>query len=156
MTTQGQNHRPVKQSVALVLANQGDLSQVLLVLRPDSDNEFPGMWGLPAGSLKPGETLEDVVRRIGSRKLGIDVNLGPQLGFGAQERPEYILEMTLLRAIPERHSNGISVDTPTPKGVNAGLTLYADWRWGDPMELESSAQSGSLCSKLLLDRLKTR
>ena len=156
MTTQEQNPKPVKRSVDLAMTNQGDLSQVLLVLRPDDDDEFPGMWGLPAASMKPREKLEDVVRRIGTQKLGVDLNLGPQLGFGTQERPEYVLEMTLLRAIPERHTGGISVDSLAPKDVNLDVTLYADWRWGDPMELEAAASDGSLCIKLLLDWLKSR
>lgn len=156
MITQEQNQKPVKRSVALALTNRGDLSQVLLVLRPEDDEEFPGMWGLPAGSMRPGEILEHVVRRIGTQKLGVDLNLGPQLGFGTQDRPAYTLEMTLLRAIPERHTSGISVDAPTPKEGDSGLTLYADWRWGNPMELEPAAKGGSLCSELLLDWLRNR
>ena len=156
MTTQTQNPKPVKHAVALVLSNRGDLNQILMVLRPDDDDEFPGMWGLPAASLKPGETLEDAVRRIGTQKLGVDLNLGPQLGFGTQDRPGYILEMILLRAIPERHSPGISVEKPTPNLTNLGITVYSDWRWGHSKELEFGALSGSLCSQLLLDWLSKK
>ena len=151
MTIQSQNPKPVKHSVALVMSNRGDLDQILLVLRPEDDDEFPGMWGLPAASIKPGETLEDAVRRIGTQKLGVELNLGPQFGFGTQDRPGYILEMILLRAIPERHSPGISVEEPTPYDANLGGTVYSDWRWGNPKALESSALGGSLCRQLLLD-----
>ena len=41
---------------------------------------------------------------------------------------------------------------PSTEG-DVGVTLYADWRWGEPEELTTSADSGSLCSQLLLESL---
>lgn len=152
MTTEAHKSKPIKRSVALLITNQGDLSRVLLVLRPDNDDEFPGMWGLPAASLKPGETLQATVRRIGVQKLGVDLVLGPELGYGSQERTDYVLEMVLIRAMPELHTGEFSVK----KGTGEGETQYDDWRWGNPQELEAGAQNGSLCSELLLDWIKAK
>ena len=59
--------KPKKRSVALVVVEEDDPSKVLLVWRPEDDEEFPGMWGLPAGSLRSNETYEEVARRIGTQ-----------------------------------------------------------------------------------------
>ena len=46
---------------------------LLLVRRPDDDDDLPGVWGLPAASLAEGESEEDAVRRAGREKLGVEV-----------------------------------------------------------------------------------
>ena len=46
---------------------------LLLVRRPDDDESLPGVWGLPAVSLAPGESEEDAVRRAGRDKLGVEL-----------------------------------------------------------------------------------
>ncbi len=59
-----------KHSVSLVIEGPEGL---LLVRRPDDDESLPGVWGLPAVSLAPGESEEDAVRRAGRDKLGVEV-----------------------------------------------------------------------------------
>ena len=46
---------------------------LLLVRRPDDDENLPGVWGLPAVSLAAGESEEDAVRRAGRDKLGVEL-----------------------------------------------------------------------------------
>ena len=150
--------KPVKKSVSLAVSRSA-LSQsaehrdaadyasgVLLVLRPDDDQDFPGMWGLPAGSLGLGESLEQAAERVGRQKLGVALELGSPLGSGRQERPDYTLKMWLYPAVL---AGGLPA-LPPKDGSASGVTFYLDWRWGSPEELADSASLGSLCSQLLL------
>ena len=57
---------PTKHSVAVVVS-KGD--QILAIGRPEDDDELPGIWGLPAGTRRGTETVEEVIRRIGQDKL---------------------------------------------------------------------------------------
>ena len=135
-----------KRSVALAVRPQNDDSSVLLIRRPDDDDEFPGAWGLPAATCIAPETLEDAARRIGLRKLGVEVRLGKIMGFGVQDRDDYVIEMHLFEAWLDDVAPTLAVDSE-----GSGLTYYTSWRWGDPSDLVESARMGSLCSRLLLD-----
>ena len=107
---------------------------LLLVRRPDDDESLPGVWGLPAVSLAPGEPEEDAVRRAGRDKLGVDVEPLEPVGSEAG--------MTDWRV---RVSSGEpAVPQPGPK------TQYTDLRWGEPAELVPAAREGSLCCRVLL------
>ena len=75
-----------KISVSLAIHRVGDNSRVLVVRRPDDDDEFPGMWGLPAASCRDGETLEEAAHRVGVDKLGVRLTLTRELASGVQER----------------------------------------------------------------------
>lgn len=138
--------KPVKQSVALAVRYKGEPDKVLLVRRPDDDDEFAGMWGLPAASCAPGESLEMAAQRIGSQKLGASLTLGNVIGSGSQERPAYVIEMTLYEALIESSE----LQLPASSG-DEGMTIYTSWRWGEPSDVSASARGGSLCSQLLLD-----
>ena len=59
-----------KRSVSLVIDGPEGL---LLVRRPDDDEDLPGVWGLPAVTLAENESEEDAVRRAGRDKLGVEV-----------------------------------------------------------------------------------
>ena len=61
---------PLKRSVSLVIEGPAG---VLLVLRPDDDDSLPGLWGLPAASLRAGESEQEALARAGREKLGVDV-----------------------------------------------------------------------------------
>ncbi len=135
-----------KRSVALAIRPQHDGSGVLLVRRPDDDDEFPGALGLPAATCLGPETLEEAARRIGHRKLGVEVRLGKIIGFGVQDRDDYVIEMHLFEAWLDGRAPTLAID---PKG--SGLTHYTSWRWGEPSDLIESARLGSLCSRPLLD-----
>ena len=137
-----------KRSVALAVHPQDDGSRVLLVRRPDDDDDFPGAWGLPAATCIAPETLEDAARRIGQFKLGVDVQLGRVIGSGVQERDDYVIEMHLFEAWLDGMDPKLAVDSE-----DSGLTYYASWRWGKSSDLVESACMGSLCSRVLLDAI---
>ena len=120
--------------------------KILTVRRPEDDEELPGVWGLPAGSLLERETFPDGVVRAGEEKLGVELEVEEILNDGQTERDEHVLYMKLFRA-------RIVEGTPTvPQEVGA-ITQYTEWEWADPERLRVAAANGSLCSRLLLDYL---
>ncbi len=118
-----------KRSVA-VLVRKGD--NVLTVRRPDDDDELPGIWGLPAGTYRQGETLETLVERIGRDKLGVDLRPLEVLVRGSQERTNYILNMELVETEMD------------------GFPHRCQWRWALPDALKLGQGRGSLCCDLAL------
>ncbi len=127
--TDSKHRKSVKHSVA-VLVRQND--NILTVRRPDEEEDLPGIWGLPAGSYREGETLNDLVQRIGRDKLGVELQPIRILARGRQERAEYVLEMELV----EGRMDGV----PTPP----------EWLWGLPDSLREGQRQGSLCCDLAL------
>ena len=132
--------KTVKHSLALVIGAGG--GRVLMVLRPVDDESLPGVWGLPAISVAPGEDEDQAVRRAGREKLGVEVLPGSLQGEAETDRPAYALRMRNREATI---SSGVP-SVPQPHGG----TQYVDWRWGDPIELKPAARAGSLCCQLLL------
>lgn len=107
---------------------------LLLVRRPDDDEDLPGAWGLPAATLAVGESQEDAVRRAGRDKLGVEVR--PLRAVG--------VDGFMTGWAAELVSGEPAVPQPGPH------TQYAELRWGDPSELVPAARRGSLCSRVLL------
>jgi 8-oxo-dGTP diphosphatase len=128
----------VKRSVSLVIEGP---EGVLLVRRPDDDESLPGVWGLPAASLRQGESERDAVRRAGRDKLGVEVE--PLRPIGAEEQ-----DRRLMRDWAARIEGG---EPSVPQG--AERTQYVDWRWGEAEELVPAARAGSLCARALLRAL---
>lgn len=135
--------RPEKESVAVVIRRPDHGREVLTVLRPPDDEDLPSVWGLPAASLRPGESWEDAVRRVGTEKLGVQLEVTGELERGSIERRAYRLQMRLYEA---RITGGRPV-VPQPDTTH---TQYSEWRWGTRADLEPAAQRGSLCSQLFL------
>jgi 8-oxo-dGTP diphosphatase len=107
---------------------------LLLVRRPDDDEDLPGVWGLPAVSLATTESEEDGVRRAGREKLGVRVRALEPIGTDGP--------MTDFRA---------EIVTGEPAVPQSGPnTQYAELRWGEPGDLVPAARQGSLCSRVLL------
>lgn len=117
--------------------------RILLVQRPDDDEDLPGVWGLPAASPGPDETWEAAVRRAGRDKLGIDLEGIVLLETGCLDRHAHVLEMQLFAAT-------IASGEPRVPQLVTGVTQYQAWRWGDAAELAPAAARGSLCSRLYL------
>jgi len=117
----------MKHSVAVMVFRE---DRVLLIRRSEQDDELPGIWGLPAGSVRGAETTEDVIMRIGRDKLGVKLTPVRRLATGNQDRPKYRLEMELWEALME--------GTPT----------YPEWQWGSQELLRPGMESGSLCCYL--------
>jgi 8-oxo-dGTP diphosphatase len=107
---------------------------LLLVRRPDDDEDLPGVWGLPAVSLAPGESEEEAVRRAGRDKLGVEVEPIERVG-GEQTMTDW--EARIVSGEP-------AVPQPGPH------TQYAELRFGEPADLVPAARRGSLCSRVLL------
>ena len=104
--------------------------RILCTRRPVDDDELPGIWGLPAGTIRGTETVQDVIARIGRDKLGVKLLPVRRLTFGVQDRPNYRLEMELWEASME--------GTPT----------YPEWQWGSVDLLRPGMVAGSLCCEL--------
>ena len=119
----------VKHSIAVAIFKGG---QVLSVRRADDDDELPGVWGLPAGTLRTGETVDDLIKRIGKDKLGVELRPARKINEGKQMRAQYLLEMELWEAKME------------------GVPEHSQWRWAELETLKSGAEAGSLCCELAL------
>ena len=155
----------MKRSVALVINHPSDAGRFLAVRRPEDDPELPGLWGLPAASLQPGEAADSAVLRAAREKLGVQVKSSRVLARGSQIRPSYTLEMTLCEVtlVDAAHNNGPALPAirgPYPQGIeglalpippaSAEHTHYTACRWAAPSILEDGAQQGSLCCRLML------
>ncbi len=137
--------KPVKHSVSFAIFRPDRPEEVLVVRRPPDDEDLPDLWGLPAGSLRPGEDWTDAVRRAGREKLGVALEVGPELNRGTLERAGYTLEMRLLEAV-------ILSGAPSVPQAEAGVTQYSAWKWGSAGDLVPASVRGSLCSRLFLER----
>ena len=135
--------RPQKESVAIVIRNPSEENSVLTVLRPPSDEDLPNVWGLPAATLRPGESWEAAIKRIGLEKLGVQLKIGDELQSGSIERRNYRLQMRLYEAVIEK-------GTPFVPQPENSITQYSKWKWGSAEDLQPAAQRGSLCCKLYL------
>ncbi|HSJ32077.1 MAG TPA: NUDIX domain-containing protein [Longimicrobiales bacterium] len=146
--------RPTKRSVAVVVRHHADPARVLLVQRPDDDEDLPGVWGLPAASLVDGETALEAALRAGREKLGVMLDVMDVLNEGAHLREAYRLEMQLLDARIVSGTPRVDVAVHEYEADGAGVrgrTRYQAWRWGVITELQEAADLGSLCSRLALE-----
>jgi ADP-ribose pyrophosphatase YjhB (NUDIX family) len=134
----------VKRSVALAIRDPAHPRRVLLVRRPDDDDDLPAAWGLPAASLLDDESWEDAVRRAGRDKLGVRLEPGSVLGSGSTVRSTYRLDMRLYAA-------QLLEGTPEVPQPGAGVTQYQAWHWGSGDELRPASLRGSLCCRLFLE-----
>ena len=119
----------IKHSVAVMVFN-GDT--VLSIRRADDDNELPGIWGLPAGTFRPDETVADLITRIGRDKLGVKLAPVRRINSGEQSRENYVLKMELWEATME------------------GAPSHREWRWAAVDSLRPGAAAGSLCCDLAI------
>jgi 8-oxo-dGTP diphosphatase len=133
-----------RRSVAVAIRDPAHAGRVLIVQRPDDDEDLPGAWGLPAATRGPGESWEDAARRAARDKLGVELAGLERVSAGRLRRPDYVLGMDLVTA---RLAAGVPA---VPQQV-AGVTQYQACRWGDAGDLEPAAARGSLCSRLYLD-----
>ncbi|MDY6777922.1 MAG: NUDIX hydrolase [Candidatus Nanohaloarchaea archaeon] len=134
----------MKQAVALVVYRDDTHEQVLSVLRPEDDDDHPGMWGLPATSLRDDEDWLDAVHRAAQKKLGVQVVSGELVSEGEQEREDYTIVLRNYR---------VSINGDPDVDQDADGTTYEDWTWKPVSAMQETAEEGdSLCTSLLLDR----
>lgn len=136
------NGKPMKYAISYVIPHD-DGERFLIVKRPEDDEDLPGYWGLPAGSVKQHETYEEAVQRSGKEKLGVDLEVTGFIGRGNIERDDYLLHMELFET-------GIVVGTPTVP-QDGPRTQYVDWTWGREDDLVEAGRHGSLCCNLYLE-----
>ena len=138
--------REVRHGVAAAIRRDDGL--VLAVRRPhEPGEELPGVWGLPAVTLRGGEPPEEGVRRIGREKLGVELTPVRTLADGEQDRAGYALRMTVYEAslAGEPSARGGPARTPDAPG-----TLYDAVDWRPAASFREAADRGSLCCRLLL------
>lgn len=139
----------VKRSVALVVYPPGERGRFVVVRRPTGpEEELPDVWGLPAATLRLGETDEEAVHRLSRTKLGTAVRVVGELAQGAQDRPGYRLEMTVYEAELAGPEPNLPHPPPEPE-----VTYYTAWRWADSRALVEACERGSLCARLALEAL---
>jgi len=133
----------VRHAVAAVIRRADGL--VLAVQRPDEPGEeLPGVWGLPAATLRDGESPVDGVRRLGREKLGVDLTPLRALATGEQQRADYTLRMTVYEA-------SMSGEPQLPdRAAGASGTLYEAHDWLPAASFREAADKGSLCCRLFL------
>lgn len=136
--------KPVREAVSYVIYKPGSEDEFLIVLRPEDDPDLPGVWGLPAGSKREGESWEGAVLRAGMEKLGVELRILRVLAEGEAEREGYTLRMRLYEAATA--AGGPRVPGPF------GETQYEAWRWGVGRDVQEAASRGSLCCRLYLAR----
>lgn len=134
--------KPVRRSVSVAITSAEQPGEVLIVRRPEADEDLPNTWGLPAASLRPGEEWTDAAQRAARDKLGVALEVTSELNHGMLERDEYLLEMRLVA--------GTITGEPRVPQPHADVTQYTDWRWGRSEDLIPAAEKGSLCSRLYI------
>lgn len=106
--------------------------EILAIRRPPDDDELPDVWGLPAGTIRGAETVDELIQRIGRDKLGVRLTRARKVASGVADRPKYRLEMDLWEVSME--------GTPT----------YPEWRWASVELLRPGMAAGSLCCRLAI------
>src|ERR1700679_1976147 len=80
-----------KESVAFYAVDPS--GKFLCVRRSDDDDSLPGVWGLPAASLRKGESPEQAVVRAARDKLGISAIVKRYVGDDEQKGADYVLHL---------------------------------------------------------------
>lgn len=136
--------KPIRCSVAAVIRQPGGIP-FLAVRRPPDDDKLPGLWGLPAITLRPGELPEDGLRRIGHEKLGVRLDPLRFVGIRAADRGAYELILMDIEATIREGEPDVYAATTT-------ATRYVDQRWASGVDILSEAAArGSLCCTILIE-----
>jgi 8-oxo-dGTP diphosphatase len=132
-----------RYSVAMVLrAADG---KFLAIKRADDDDSLPGVWGLPAASLREGESDADAVVRAGREKLGVEVKVLRRVGTDRIDRESYVLQLS------DYEVSIVSGEPAVPQSDQT-VSQYVDLRYTKDLELlVPSARCGSLCSRIFLE-----
>ncbi len=80
MREEGRHEIEVHVGGICIRDNNGDL-EVLAAKRSDDRELYPGKWECGGGSIKPGESFQEAIKRQHKEELGIDSNVIMPLGF---------------------------------------------------------------------------
>jgi ADP-ribose pyrophosphatase YjhB (NUDIX family) len=132
----------LKQSAAIAIT-RGE-GWFLAVRRSNDDEVLPGVWGLPAASVREGETPEQAAVRAGRDKLGVEVEVLRRIGEEEAYRGGRAQRLVEYEA---RIVSGV----PSVPQQDASVSQYAELRFtADPAILFEAARQGSLCSRIYL------
>jgi ADP-ribose pyrophosphatase YjhB (NUDIX family) len=104
------------------------------------------MWGLPAGTLRKGESYEEAIRRTARHQLGVEVEVLGECAAGSSDRGTHLVEMRLFEA-------RIVAGRPQVRGVDPDGHGYIDVQWSGPDVLRPTRERGSLCCRLVAEWL---
>jgi ADP-ribose pyrophosphatase YjhB (NUDIX family) len=116
--------------------------EVLVVRRSANDRYFPGLWGLPAGTLRKREGYEEAIRRTAKHRLGVEVEVLGERAAGTSDRGTHVVEMRLFEA-------RIVAGSPQLRKADPAGHGYTDIRWAAPDALQPAREQGSLCCRLV-------
>ena len=146
-----------KRAVALVIYNK-DRQRLLVVKRPPEDDRLPNVWGLPAATLRVGESYEAAAVRTGQEKLGVKIKILGEIGEATTDRGDHILHMKEFEvevtegtpSVPQPIIHSAAQPNAQPTG---GVTQYVACKWGGPDDLVVATRKGSLCCRLYLSSI---
>lgn len=134
--------KPVRHAVAIAITNEK--GELLIIKRPETDQELGGLWGLPALARDPSENQYSVAEQVGPRKLGVTVAIGKKIGEQVMDRGGYILRLA-------DYAGTIVEGTPSVPQPDETIVQYTDVKYtSDPTVLCISALKGSVCSRVYL------
>lgn len=137
--------KKTKFSIAVVLSNPKNTDEVLVVKRPDDDDSLPGVWGLPAVTVKEGELPEVAVIRLGEEKLCTQIKANSYIGIQQADRGDYELVLMDIQAV-------LQGGEPSVENAQTIGTKYVEQQWASDLSiLNVAASKGSLCSRILLE-----
>ena len=138
-----------KRAVALVIYNK-DRQHLLVVKRPPEDDRLPNVWGLPAATLRVGESYEAAAVRTGQEKLGVKIKILGEIGEATADRGDHILHMKEFEVEVTEGTPRVPQPVAQPIG---GVTQYVACKWGGPDDLVEATRKGSLCGRLYLSSI---
>ncbi len=143
-------------SVAIRSVQPGGAERVVAVLRPKvPDDPLGGLWGLPAATARDGESEEEAVSRVLKDKLRLQVSIEGLMRIHEGQRDDGAnsQSMTVYGMLWDENSP-LPISLPV-RQVDSGdpVTLYEDWCWAAPEDLQEAAMLGSLCTRLYLEWL---
>lgn len=80
---------------AAILRNE--LGEILICQRPEH-KLCPMLWEFPGGKLEAGETLQECLRRECQEELGIDIEVGYEIGVTTYDYPAFSVEIHFFEA----------------------------------------------------------
>ena len=134
-----------RESVAIVIKDED--GRFLAVKRADDDS-FPGMWSLPAATVRDGESLEDAAKRAAKDKLGVDIKMVGEIGDASKDAHDCVKHMT------EFEVEIVGGAKPTLEVRDPTVSRYSEMKYCDePSLLIPATKSGALCSGIYLRSL---
>ncbi len=143
-------------SVAIRSVQTDGAERVVAVLRPKSSGDpLGGLWGLPAATARDGESEDEAASRVLKDKLGLQVPAGglTRINEGQRDDGANSQSMTVYAMVWDENSP-LPISLPARSADSReAVTLYEDWRWATPDDLQETARQGSLCTRLYLEWL---